>query len=105
MNAKQTLEIFTEAGLVDHGQAEDIVAEVNHSGKTVAEVMSDYAICSEEQFYQTIADALGVEFVSLAGFEPPQEILRLIPAGLAVLHRALPLGVEGGNTQIGRAHV
>ena len=98
MNVKQVLDIFTEAGLVDHGQAEDITAEVNHSGKSVPEVMIDYGVCTEEQFYQTIADALGVDFVSLAGFEPPNEILRLIPAGLAVLHKAIPIGIEGGNT-------
>src|SRR4051812_41606817 len=98
MNIKQVVHIFTEAGLLDHGQAEDIQAEVNHSGKTPSEVMVDYGICTEEQFYQTIAEALGVEFVSLAGFEPPTEVLRLIPAGLAVLHKALPIGIEGGNT-------
>ena len=98
MNAKQVLDIFTEAGLVDHDQADDIIAEINHSGKTPAEVMIDYGICNEEQFYQTIADSLGVEFVNLAGFEPPPEILRLIPTGLAVLHKAVPIGIEGGNT-------
>jgi type IV pilus assembly protein PilB len=100
MNAKQVFEIFIEQGIIDQQQADDMLSEVNHSGKTVAQVMVDYAICSEEQFYMMIADALGAEFVNLEGFEPPLDILRKVPAGLAILHKALPIGLEGNTLQI-----
>lgn len=100
MNTKQVLEIFVEHGIVDSSQIEDITQEVGHSGKSLPEVLSDYQICTTQQFYETIAAFLGVDFVNLATFEPPQEIIRLIPGGLALLHRAFPLGVEDGNIQV-----
>lgn len=100
MNAKQVLEIFAEQGVIDHSQMDDMLDEVNHTGKTVAQVMVDYQICEEMMFYQMIADALGAEFVNLDGFEPSLDILRTIPAGLAILHKALPISLDGKTLQV-----
>ena len=100
MNTKQVLEMFVDQGLVDAGQVEDITQEVNHSGKSLNEVLSDFQICTTQQFYETIAASIGADFVDLATFEPPPEVVRLIPGGLALLHRVFPLGVEGGNIQV-----
>ena len=100
MNTKQVLEMFVDQGLVDAGQVEDITQEVNHSGKSLNEVLSDFQICTTQQFYETIAAAIGADFVDLATFEPPPEVVRLIPGGLALLHRVFPLGVEDGNIQV-----
>jgi type IV pilus assembly protein PilB len=103
MNAKQVLEIFVEQGILDQGQMDDVIEEVNHSGKSVVQVLVDYQICDENQFYQMIADSLGADFVNLEGFEPPTEILKLVPAGLAILHRVLPIGREGNTLQLALA--
>ena len=103
MNTKQVLEMFAEHGLVDAGQIEDITQEVNHSGKSLVEVMVDFGVCTDQEFYQNIAASLGTDFVDLTGFEPPPEVLRLIPGGLANLHRAFPLGLEHGNIQVALA--
>jgi type IV pilus assembly protein PilB len=100
MNTKQVLEMLVDHGVVDASQIEDITQEVNTSGKSLPEVLSDYQICTTQQFYETIAGVLGADFVDLGTFEPPQEIVRLIPGGLALLHRAFPLGVEDGNIQV-----
>ena len=100
MTTKQVLEMLVDHGVVDASQIEDITQEVNTSGKSLPEVLSDYQICTTQQFYETIAGVLGADFVDLGTFEPPQEIVRLIPGGLALLHRAFPLGVEDGNIQV-----
>jgi len=100
MNPKQVLEIFVDQGVVEKSQVEDILQEVNSTGKGLLEVLVDYQITNEEQFYQTIAAYLGLEYVDLTGFEPPQEIVRLIPAGLALLNRVFPIGIEAGTLQI-----
>jgi type IV pilus assembly protein PilB len=94
MNNKQVLEIFVEQGIVAAEQVDEINQEIVQSGKSLVQTMVDYGFLTEEQFYQVIADSLGAPFVNLTGFEPPNEILRLIPAGLAQLHKAFPLGVE-----------
>ncbi|HEV7404401.1 MAG TPA: GspE/PulE family protein [Chthoniobacteraceae bacterium] len=103
MNVKQVLEIFVEQGIVDATQIDEIIQDIAVSGKTLPETLVDYQFLTEEQFYQTIADSLGVEMVDLGGFEPPTELLRLIPAGLAQLHRAFPLGLEGNTVQLALA--
>jgi len=103
MNTKQVLEMFVEQGVIDASQIEDITQEVNHSGKSLVDVLADFEVCTEQQFYETIAGSLGTDFVDLSTFEPPTEIIRLIPGGLALLHHAFPLGVEHGNIQVALA--
>ncbi len=100
MNPKQVLELFVEQGLVDRNQTEDVMQEVSSTGKTLLEVLIDFQICDETVFYQTIAAALGLECVDLSGFEPPPEIVRLIPAGLALMHRVFPIGIDAGTLQV-----
>ena len=103
MNNRQVLEVFQEQGVIDASQIEDITQEVSSSGKSLVEVLADFQICTEEQFYQTIAQGLGVDFIDLRSFEPPPETVRLIPASLALLHRVFPLGVEGGTLHVALA--
>jgi len=100
MNAKQTLNIFVEQGIVEQGVVDDILQEVASTGKTLCEVMVDYQAVTEQEYYQTIANALGTEFVNLKDFTPPPELLALLPAGVAQLHRALPLGFEDNALQV-----
>jgi len=100
MNAKQVLEVFVEQGIVEHSQVDEIVDEIGQSGKSIVQTMVDYGFVTEEQFYQTIADSLGAPFVSLSDFDPPNELLRVIPAGLAQLHKVFPIGIEEGTLQV-----
>jgi type IV pilus assembly protein PilB len=97
---KQVLEILVDQGIVEQGQVEDILQEVSSTGKSLAQVLGDFQICTESEMYGTLASYLGLEFVDLAGYEPPQEVVRLIPAGLALMHRVFPIGVEQGNLQV-----
>ena len=100
MNAKQTLNIFIEQGIVDQRVADDILQEVASTGKTLCDVLVDYEAVTEESYYQTIANAIGAEYVDLKDFSPPAELLKLLPAGLAQLHRAFPLGFEDNMLQV-----
>ena len=60
--------------------------------------MMDFDIATEDQYHQTIADSLGVDYVRLDDYmEVPLETQRLIPGGTARLHGALPIG-QSGNT-------
>ena len=103
MNAKQTLNIFVEQGVVDERVVEDILQEISATGKSVCEVLVDFQVVTEEEFYQHIANALGTEFVSLKDFAPPPDLLKLLPAAQAQLHRAFPLGFEDGVLQVALA--
>jgi len=99
MNNIQIAELFIEQHAFQRPQMEELLEEANLNGKTLAQTMIDNGLLEENAFYQTIADSLGTEFVPLAGEIAP-EILRLIPSGLARLHRALPLGASDNGITV-----
>ncbi len=91
MNNNQIAELFQEQRMFTPAQIDDALEEANQNGKTLAQTMVDHGLLDETQFYQTIADSLGTDFLPLTSEIAP-EILKLIPSGLARLHRALPVG-------------
>jgi type IV pilus assembly protein PilB len=91
MNNTQIGELFVDQQVLKPSQLEDVLQEANLNGKSLAQTMADNGFVDEKGFYQVIADSLGTESVALPE-ELPAETLRLIPSGLARLHRALPLG-------------
>src|SRR5213082_1897026 len=95
MKDKQLAEFFVDQRVLQPSQAEDVVSEVELNGKTVAQAMIDGGFIDEPDFYQTIANGLGTDFIDLAEREIAPEILRLIPSGLARLHGALPIEMSG----------
>ncbi len=100
MNNNQVAELFLEQHVLQRSQIDDVLQEANLNGKTLAQTFADNGLLDEHRFYETIADSLGTEFVSLDGQEIPPEILRLIPSGLARLHRALPIGLTDSGITV-----
>ena len=103
MNDKQVAELFVEQHILQPSQAEDVLTEANLNGKTIVQAMVDGGFVDETGFYHTIAEALGAEYVDLSDKEIPPAILKLIPSGLARLHRALPIGLSGNTLRVALA--
>jgi len=101
MDNSQLIDIFTNRGLIDQYLASDIVQEVENSGKELAEIMADYEIIQQkDDIWPIIANELGVNMVDLSNYEPPAELLALIPAGMARLHGALPVNVDNDGLTV-----
>src|ERR1700746_2104640 len=100
MTHKQLAEFFVEQRVLQPSQAEDVVSEVELNGKTVAQAMIDGGFIDEPDFYQTIANGLGTDFIELTEREIAPETLRLIPSGLARLHGALPVEMSGTTLRV-----
>ena len=100
MNNERLADLFIDHGLMDRAQADDVLLETTQNGKAIDQAMIDHEIVDEAQFYRIIADALGTEVVDLDTVEFTPQILRAIPAGLARLHRALPMGVEENTIRV-----
>ena len=98
MNAKSVIDVLTDQGVIDKGQADEALQEISTSGKDVITTLVDFGLVTEENFYQYIAESLGTEVVDLTGYELPPETARLIQAGLARLHGAVPLGIDRAGT-------
>ena len=92
---QQLLDFFVEQGVIQRSQVEDVLAETTGTGKTLVQVMMDFEIVTENQYYQTIADSIGADYIDLSGYEVPTEIQRLIPGGDARMYGALPIGQSG----------
>src|SRR5256884_8987615 len=104
MNEKQVAELFIEQQVLQPSQAEDVLNEANLNGKTIVQAMVDGGFVDETGFYHTIAEALGAEYVDLSEKEIAPAILKLIPSGLARLHRALPIGLTGKTLRVALAN-
>ncbi|MFL6528553.1 MAG: GspE/PulE family protein [Chthoniobacterales bacterium] len=91
MNNQQVADLFVEQRVLEPSQVDDVLQEADLNGKPIVQAFVDNGFVDERGFYQVIADALGTELIDLADREVPPEILRLIPAGLARLHQALPV--------------
>src|SRR5436190_6777933 len=100
MNNERIAELFIDQRVMDRAQADDVLLETIQNGKAIEQAMVDHGIVDEHQFYQTIADALGTEVIDLEHLEFTPQILHLIPAGLARLHRALPIGMQDNAIRV-----
>ncbi len=92
MDQQQIVELFLARGLIDQALAQEIVAEVGNSGKTVPEILADFEVIqSREDVWPIIASELGAPMVDIRDWTPPEALLALVPAGFARLHGALPV--------------
>jgi len=101
MDNNQILDLLKSRGLIDQALAQDILAEISHSGKEMAELLADYQIIQHrDDVWPLIATELGADMVDLHGWTPPEAVLALIPAGTARLHGALPVSFDGSGLHI-----
>ena len=100
MNDKQVAELFVEQRVLEPSQAEDVLTEVELNGKSVAQAIIDGGYVDERGFYQTMAEALGTDYIDLTEGEIAQEVLRFVPAGMARLHGALPIDMIGNVLRV-----
>jgi type IV pilus assembly protein PilB len=92
MDSNQLIELFQTRGLIDSSLAQDILSEVEHSGKEVAEILADFQVIQHrDDVWPVVASELGAQLVELRNWTPPEALLALVPAGTARLHGALPV--------------
>lgn len=92
MDHNQLIELFQSRGLIDRSLAQDILTEVDTSGKELAEILADFQVINHrDDVWPIIASELGAEMVDLRNWTPPPQVLALVPAGTARLHGALPV--------------
>lgn len=95
MDNLQIIELFQSRGLIDKALAQDILEEIGHSGKEIAEILADFQIIqNRDDIWPVIASELGTSLVDLRDWTPPDALLALVPAGTARLHGALPVNFD-----------
>jgi len=95
MDHSQIIDLFIDRGFIDRSLAQDILSEVEHSGKEIAEILADFQVIqSRDDIWPIIASELGTEVVDIKDWNPPEALLALVPAGTARLHGALPVSFD-----------
>ena len=101
MDSNQIVELFISRGLIDRSLGQDILAEVENSGKEAAEILADFQVVHHrDDVWPVVASELGAELVELRNWTPPEQLLALVPAGTARLHGALPVNLTSEGLHI-----
>jgi type IV pilus assembly protein PilB len=92
MTAQSVVELLLHRGLLDEGQSQDVVQDARNTGKDVVDMLVEYGVFTKaDEFWAAVADEIGAEYYDLSAFEPTQDVLKLVPAGMARLCGALPI--------------
>src|SRR5437764_1159056 len=91
MNNQQVLDLLVDQNVLQKAQADDVLTEAQQNGKTIVQALVDGGYMDESGFYHTMAEGIGAEFIDLNDREIGPEVVKIVPAGLARLHRALPV--------------
>jgi type IV pilus assembly protein PilB len=95
MDNRQLLDLFQARSLIDASLSEEILAEIDNSGKSVPELLADFQVIqSKEDVWPIVASELGASLVDLRNWTPPDALLDLVPAGTARLHGAFPVNID-----------
>lgn len=92
-----------DRGLLDDLQLEEVTQEVQRSGKSVSEVLSDFGFLDQDSQLQIIAEHLGTEVVDLRSVTPDAETLKAVPAATAKNYQCFPYALHGSTLQLALA--
>ncbi len=70
------------------------------NGRKLGETMVDEGITTEEAIAHALSDQLGIEFVSLAGMQIPDEIINLVSSTVVKKHTAIPYMYDSENANV-----
>jgi len=103
MNHQQVLDLFVAQNVLQKTQADDVLTEAQQNGETIVQAMVDSGFMDESGFYHTVAEGIGAQFIDLNEHEIVPEVVKLGPAGLARLHRALPIELVDNTLRVALA--
>ena len=96
MNPQDVTDLLHSKGYLSADQAEEIHNEALQSSEhDVFDIVAEYNIMQRDQLLAVIAEDIGAQMVDISAFEPSPEVLAMVPAGMARLHGALPVTIEG----------
>ncbi|MFP6879767.1 MAG: pilus assembly protein PilB, partial [Roseibacillus sp.] len=95
MDSRNVIDIFVNRGMIDNSLGDDMLLEIDASGKDIGEILADFDVVgTKDDIWPIIAQELGSELFDLTNFTPPEELLAVVPAAMARLHGALPINFD-----------
>jgi len=101
MTAQNVVDMLKTRGVIDEGVAYDISHESVEGGKDILQVLLDFSIFSnEDEFWALVAEEIGAEHFDLGTFEPPAELISIMPAAMAKLYGAFPVSLDAKSMHV-----
>lgn len=87
-------EILIRAGILDKDQLRTALGEQDRFGDRLGFALIKLGMVDEGDLVQALASQLDLPIVTLEGKRIPEEVLSLVPSGLAAKHLCLPLFIK-----------
>jgi type IV pilus assembly protein PilB len=94
------LDLIKDRQLLDDLQIDEVNQEHTRSGKAVELILQDFGLMDLDTQLQIQAEHLGTEVVNLRNFKADKEALNAMPASVARMHMAFPIGVFDGTLRV-----
>ncbi|NCD23054.1 MAG: pilus assembly protein PilB [Spartobacteria bacterium] len=99
------LEELVRNGLIDDGQAAEVVDEHERTGKPTKDVALEMGLLTEEQGLDLISKLMGAERVDLEHMSVPMETLQAVPGSVARMYNAMPVAADAGSVTLAVANL
>ncbi len=86
-------ELIQNRNLVSPEQFAELEEEHQRTGKPLSQVIVDFGLLTEEQLLQAVADHLGIQRVNLSDLDIPNQVLRMMPGGVARMYGCVPISM------------
>ena len=75
MESNHLIELFVSRGMIDDSLAEDMLSEMETSGKDIGDILADFQVVGhKDDIWPIIASELGADLIDLKHYTPPEEL-------------------------------
>ncbi len=97
MKNKRLGEMLIDANILTSEQVDEAIALQKQSGKRLGSVLVENKYISEEQLIHVLKMQLGIEFIDINKEKIDPSMANIVPKGIAVKNRVVPVKVDRGN--------
>ena len=91
------LQILLQKGILND-ESISVIHDLIERGKTLEQAVVGGRYAADKDFAQAVAEAYGLEYRDLENWEPPKEVLQLLPKETIKGFRVLPISLESDGT-------
>jgi type IV pilus assembly protein PilB len=87
--------MLTARGVINDDQAYDILHETGGTGQDPVSALLEFGVFSNaDEFWAMVAEDLGAEHYDLSEFDPPKELVAILPSSMARLYGVFPISMD-----------